>query len=159
MGQFLTPLKMEQLEESTPDSPAKFKLLAPLVYESTSLKQLVVVPEGFVTDLASVPRLPVVYLVTGGLGNAAACVHDFLYSQPHLPSESACTPVTRAQADLVLRGAIIDGMTKNLGFDIARKTRDLWAAFTDVVKITYYTSIAFAMYYGVRIGGTSHWKD
>ena len=40
-------------------------------------------PAGFVTDLASVPRWPFVYLLTGDTARAAAVVHDYLY-QTHL---------------------------------------------------------------------------
>lgn len=38
------------------------------------------VPEGFETDLASVPRLPVIYLAVGGRGHKAAVLHDWIYS-------------------------------------------------------------------------------
>jgi hypothetical protein len=37
------------------------------------------IPEGFVTDLGSIPRVPVVYLLLGGRGHKAAIVHDWLY--------------------------------------------------------------------------------
>jgi hypothetical protein len=40
---------------------------------------LVEVPKGFTTDLASVPRLPVVYLSLGSIGHKAAVLHDYLY--------------------------------------------------------------------------------
>ena len=80
MGKFLTKLRTEQVSEATPYSRAKYKLTDALVYESTSLGGLIVVPGGFITDFASVPRVPIAYLVTGGLGNSAACLHDFLYS-------------------------------------------------------------------------------
>jgi len=39
-----------------------------------------IVEAGSVTDLASVPRLPIVYWLVGNRGAAAAIVHDFLYS-------------------------------------------------------------------------------
>lgn len=68
----------------------------PLVYVSRVAKMTITVPVGFPTDLASVPRLPVVYLLTGDTSNAAAVVHDYLYST-HL--------VPRHIADRVLREA------------------------------------------------------
>jgi hypothetical protein len=37
------------------------------------------VPMGFVTDFASVPRLPGAYLLFGGRANKSAVLHDFLY--------------------------------------------------------------------------------
>jgi hypothetical protein len=39
------------------------------------------VPMGFVTDFASVPRLPGAYLLFGGRANKSAVLHDFLYVQ------------------------------------------------------------------------------
>jgi hypothetical protein len=58
-----------------------------------------VVPSGFITDYASVPRAPLTYLLFGGRGNAAAVVHDYLY-QIHLPE------VGKATADNVFREAL-----------------------------------------------------
>jgi hypothetical protein len=47
------------------------------------------IPEGFVTDLASVPRIPVIYLWLGGRGKKAAVVHDWLYATGFYP-QSKC---------------------------------------------------------------------
>lgn len=52
----------------------------------------IVVPEGFRTDLASVPRLPFIHLWTGGRANMPAVLHDYLYS-------GGMPDITRAQAD------------------------------------------------------------
>ena len=38
----------------------------------------IVIPEGFETDLASVPRLPLVFFLVGGRGHKAAVLHDWL---------------------------------------------------------------------------------
>lgn len=43
------------------------------------------IPEGFETDLASVPRLPIVYFAVGGRGHKAAVLHDWLYSRAVYP--------------------------------------------------------------------------
>jgi hypothetical protein len=50
-----------------------------LVYASVVAQTIYRVPKGFNTDFASVPRLPLVYLMTGNTAHAAAVVHDFLY--------------------------------------------------------------------------------
>jgi len=57
----------------------------------------VTVPAGFVTDFASVPRIPLAYLLTGDTVHAAAVVHDYLY-QTHLCS--------RAEADEIFYEAM-----------------------------------------------------
>lgn len=85
------------LENADGEDDGKWRVYAPLVYQSdVAGVGTVTVPAGFVTDLASVPRLPVVYWLTGGTSNEAAVVHDYLYSKG---------TVSRATADAVLREA------------------------------------------------------
>lgn len=93
MSRFLTPLVLT-LADSSDDG--KWKLVAPLLYQSDAALETFTVPAGFVTDLASVPRVPVAYLLTGGTSNEAAVVHDYLYSTGI---------VSRETADAVLREA------------------------------------------------------
>ena len=78
------------------ESPPTWRLNEPVVYQSDVAGQTFTVPAGFVTDLASVPRLPLVYLLAGGTANEASVVHDWLYSTHVVP---------RAVADAVLREA------------------------------------------------------
>ncbi|MGB5217383.1 MAG: DUF1353 domain-containing protein [Smithella sp.] len=75
-------------------------LAKPLRYYSRILNSLVIVPEGFITDLASVPRLPIVYDMWGDRAHREAVIHDFLYC-------CDCNPVvTRGQADQVFLEAM-----------------------------------------------------
>lgn len=94
MTRFLTRLVLE----ATGDGDEVWILRETFVYDSDVLNARVTVPEGFQTDLASVPRLPVVYLLAGATGNEAAVVHDFLYSTQ---------PCTRKQADDVFHEALL----------------------------------------------------
>lgn len=73
------------------------QLTVPLVFASSVLGREICVPVGFVTDLASVPRLPFVYVLTGGTAKKAAVVHDYLYR------EQCCT---RREADAVFSEAM-----------------------------------------------------
>lgn len=84
------------LEAATFQDDGKWILIEALMYQSDVAKQTFVVPKGFQTDLASVPRLPVIYLLTGDTSSAAAVVHDWLYSSHIVP---------RDVADAVLREA------------------------------------------------------
>jgi hypothetical protein len=84
------------LENADPTDDGQWIVTAPLIYQSDVANRIIVVPAGFKTDLASVPRLPVVFLLTGDTSREAACVHDFLYST-HI--------VDREMADAVLREA------------------------------------------------------
>ena len=77
MSRFLTRCA---LEAATDQDDGRWILCKPLVYESDAAKQTITVPAGFQTDLASVLRLPFVYLLTGNTASSAAVVHDWLYS-------------------------------------------------------------------------------
>lgn len=88
---FLTALEVAKL----PDG--QWRLLAPLRYLSAVLGVQIEVPAGTVTDLASVPRLPLAFLLAGDSAHEAAVLHDHLY-QTH--------PCTRRQADAVLDEAM-----------------------------------------------------
>lgn len=90
---FLTRLADEEIE------PGLWVLLRPLkvafepsltACDGTDIP-LLVVPEGFITDYASVPRVPLVYWLVGGVGNAAAVVHDYLYGGlvPRMTADNA----------------------------------------------------------------------
>ena len=75
----------------------------------------IIVPKGFVTDFASVPRIFWRLLPpTGGYGKAAV-IHDYLY-------RTATFPVTRAQADQVF----IDAMAESGVAPAVRRT--MWSA-------------------------------
>jgi hypothetical protein len=84
------------LEVADDQDDGQWVLTAPLLYQSDVALETFTVPAGFRTDLASVPRLPLVFLLAGDCAREAAVVHDWLYST-HL--------VDRAMADAVLREA------------------------------------------------------
>lgn len=66
------------------------KLLSPLVFKSSIAGVgIIAVPVGFITDFASVPRIPLVYALTGNTSHRAAVVHDYLYHKGEIPRETA----------------------------------------------------------------------
>ena len=75
-----------------------WRLEQPLVYKSDILGHIVV-PEGYCTDFASVPRIPGVFALTGDRATLASIVHDYLY-------DARPDNVTRRQADRVFREAM-----------------------------------------------------
>lgn len=99
MSAFLSPLRIELIGEVANDFRGSWRLTAPLVYHSKRLGERVEVPSGFITDFESCPRVPVLFLLFGELVHSAAVVHDWLYTAP--------APVSRAEADAVLREACI----------------------------------------------------
>lgn len=102
MGMFKTPLDLVLVEEAGTWTNARWVLDSDFVYSSDVLRDFVVVPKGFETDLASVPRLPVVWLLAGGRGDRASVIHDYLYRE---------TKTSKAEADAVFYEALIDSGT------------------------------------------------
>jgi hypothetical protein len=104
MSAFLSPLKLDYMTDSAGkllknrDGRQLFKLLYPLSYYSDILGCIITVPMGFVTDLASIPRFPVIYLLLNGIADEAGVVHDYLYGTGLIP---------RIKADQLLREACI----------------------------------------------------
>ena len=129
MSRFLTSLQLEQLATD------RWRLLAPLQYESDFLRCTITAPEGFVTDLLSVPRwLPFTYATLYGRANAPGVLHDLLY-QTH---RVIYRKIDRGEADYVLweaAGALGPGIEAASWWDRQR----LWA--------------------GVRIGGHGAWAS
>lgn len=127
MSQFITPLDTRKLALG-PHGRLIFKLLAPLVYQSDLLGKTITVPFGFVTDFATVPRLPLVFLATGDRAHEAAVIHDWLYSVH-----------------------VIDGMEieRSLADDVFREA-------VEVVEKS--ATLARVMWLGVRVGGSFAWE-
>jgi hypothetical protein len=86
---FLTRPQVEPQEDISPDQRGTWLLLSMLVYFTMLGRRIFSVPAGFITDLASTPRLPFVYLIAGGLGHAAAILHDWLYTSHEVDRRTA----------------------------------------------------------------------
>ena len=78
---FLTTLDIRDIDNHD------WQLLAPFVVDVDD--GLINVPAGFITDFASVPRLPITYMLFGNIGHRAAVVHDYLYATGETPREYA----------------------------------------------------------------------
>lgn len=93
MSRFLSRLYLVDADDT---DTGKWFLFAPLVYESKVANRIITVPAGFPTDLASTPRIPIIYEACGNIAVRAAVVHDYLYTSGR---------ESRAIADAVLREA------------------------------------------------------
>ena len=76
MSAFLTDLVLTDLEAG---DARRWMLCEDLLYRSDRLGRLVVAPRGYITDLASVPRLLWPVCPPFGRYGKAAVVHDWLY--------------------------------------------------------------------------------
>lgn len=104
MAAFKTKLRVEMISAK---GSGAWQLLSPFVYRTEVLDTVIVVPHGFVTDFASVPRLPFAYALVGNTSHEAAVLHDWLYSP------KCHEPCDRAQADAVLyEAAVLSGTSK-----------------------------------------------
>ena len=92
-----------------------WRLQAPLQYYSVVAGQWIIVPEGFITDGCSIPRLPFIYLLAGDKAEEAGYVHDWLYTSQMFPRETC---------DAILREAVIamgyDEFLANSMYDAVR---------------------------------------
>lgn len=96
---FESPLRVELLRPQVGSLASRWMLVEPLVFHSVVADAKFTVPAGFVTDFASVPRVPILFELLGGIASEAATLHDWLYTKPHV--------VDRETADKVLREAAI----------------------------------------------------
>ena len=102
---FEDKLKAEQIEDKNEEGRGTWKLLAPLIYHAKS-GVIYTVPTGFVTDFASVPRIPIVFALVGDRANEAATLHDWLYTAPHP------VPTREMADDLLYEASISQGVPK-----------------------------------------------
>lgn len=73
----MTFLQLPALEFEGRD---KWKLATEMVYHSKLFDLTITIPKGFITDLASIPRLFTRLIPVNGRHRAPAVVHDYLYS-------------------------------------------------------------------------------
>lgn len=93
---FLTTLAVEMI------MPGKWRLTRPLIYRDNN-GDVYSAPTGFITDFASVPRLPFIFELFGDTAHPAAVIHDYLYTSHE---------TTRAKADRIFRQAAeLSGVT------------------------------------------------
>ncbi len=95
-------------------------------------QRIIRVPEGFETDFASVPRLPLIYLSYANKAHLPALAHDFLYSE-------GGTEVDREYADHVFLQGMLDTLVP--AGDNSLTEED-----------------AYAMFRGVRSFGAKHFN-
>jgi hypothetical protein len=85
---FTTPLRIELIDPVANEGQGQWCLIDPLIYVSEEGAEYVV-DTGFSSDLASTPRLPFAYLLTGNTAHAPAALHDWLIHTNACPREEA----------------------------------------------------------------------
>jgi len=146
MGRFLNKLQVAKTDHRA--NGRSYQLTDHLIYDSNTVG-IIIVPKGFETDFSSVPRLPLAFWLFGAIGDEEGALHDYLYTD-HM---TCChgSPIDRATADKVLRGAIYNGLVINIdefeNFKIGNLIKNYWAYFT-----------AWCFWAAVRVFGGRRWK-
>ncbi len=104
MSAFATHIQLEPLWNPAGTLPLNnrdgrrlFETDGNLHYDS-DIAGAIEIASGFITDLGSVPRIPIVYDLLGDIAIEPYVIHDYLYSKGLL---------TRLMADQVLREALL----------------------------------------------------
>jgi hypothetical protein len=100
-SRFLRRPNISYTPKLNPRRPWRLESECVYITDVTSPPQKIVVPKGYRTDLASVPRVPGIYWRAGGKAVLPAIVHDAMYE--HNPHN-----LTRKQADLIFLEAMQD---------------------------------------------------
>lgn len=89
------------------NNPEEWVVFNPLKYKTPNAKTVIEVPAGFITDLASIPRILYAVFPVNGLHREAAILHDYLYEKQVFK---------RAKCDIIFLGAMkssgVDFMTR-----------------------------------------------
>ena len=117
---------LSELDVRLVDGAEQWVLLSPLIYRSKYSNDLIIVPKGFKTDFASVPRLPVIYSLAGDRAHAPAVVHDFCYRYKLFKRELCDKIFLEAMEDIKLNFFIREmmylGVRLGGGFNYDNKT-------------------------------------
>lgn len=81
---FTTPLRAELIDDLANKGAGEWRLLDQLVYVDARGIEYVV-PAGFSTDFASVPRIAFAYWLTGNTAHRPAVLHDWLCRTAPVP--------------------------------------------------------------------------
>lgn len=95
MSQFLSKLNTECIDDTAAGGRGFWKITEPFVYQSDVLGKTITVEPDFITDYASVPRLPLIYWLFGDTSHEAAVLHDWLFHHHEVCDEQTANLVLR----------------------------------------------------------------
>ncbi|MBA4707315.1 DUF1353 domain-containing protein [Aquitalea aquatica] len=93
MSAFLSELATVLVDDTAAGGRGIWRVVQPFVYQSDILGKTITVEPGFLTDYASVPRVPVLYLLFGDTTHKAAVLHDWLYHHHEVCDEATANLV------------------------------------------------------------------
>lgn len=90
MSHFITKLATENVSDI---GQGIWRVLNPFSYYSDILGREITVEVGFLTDYASVPRIPIAYWLCGDTAHLPAVLHDWLFHNHHICDEHTANRV------------------------------------------------------------------
>ena len=103
MSSFISELVVECVNDLACDGRGIWKVTEPFIYQSDILARPITVEAGFLTDFASVPRipfLPIIYEALGDTAHKAAVLHDWLYHHHEVCGEQSANNVFREACEV-----------------------------------------------------------
>lgn len=137
MAGFLTPLELEYIDGHI------WELTAPFEYcvGSKDSNVKVIIPKGFITDFASVPKILWNLLPPTGSYGKAAVVHDYLYQHPWVTIYDVPAQPTWFRTELKIRKECDEILNEAMQvLNVGKWTRRM-------------------VYTGVRVGGWKPWNS
>ena len=93
MSAFLSELDTVLVDDTAASGRGIWRVEQPFAYQSDILGKTITVEPGFLTDFASVPRVPVAYWLFGDTTHRAAVIHDWLYHHHEVCDEATANLV------------------------------------------------------------------
>jgi len=92
-GVFLTELHVSCVDDLAAGGRGFWRIEKPFQYWSDVLGRRITVEPGFLTDYASVPRVPLAYLLFGDTSHRGAVIHDWLFHHHEVCDEQTASKV------------------------------------------------------------------
>jgi hypothetical protein len=99
LSKFITALVVECIDDTAAQGRGFWKVMQPFTYQSDILGKTITVEPDFITDYASVPRVPVLYFLFGDTTHKAAVLHDWLFHHHEVCNEQTANLVLREAAE------------------------------------------------------------
>lgn len=151
MSDYLTPLDVQLHDPFVGDGTGSWLLLQPFIYRSDIAGHDIVVPKGFYTDFASVPKNVLTWGLFGGRYVRPAVVHDFLTRQRYFVSREKSDKIfleamrldNKLECDYLLNSGVdedsinqrrlsLEGRASSMYFAVALYTKsNLWKTDVD----------------------------
>lgn len=93
MSKYLNQLEVECIDDTANCGRGIWQVVGDFEYQSDLLGKSISIENGFLTDFASVPRVPFAYWLFGDTSHKAAVIHDWLFHHHEVCDEHTANKV------------------------------------------------------------------